>query len=76
MILKRHSVPILTMSQYTPKERAEIVAFCIENNRSIVKTVRVYRIAGQCYAECAKKSCFLCTEWRWSFNRRYVLKLI
>ena len=29
---------ILTMSQYTPKERAEIVAFYIENNRSIVKT--------------------------------------
>ena len=28
------------MSQYTPKERAEIVAFYIENNRSIVKTVR------------------------------------
>ena len=27
------------MSQYTPKERAEIVAFYIENNRSIVKTV-------------------------------------
>ena len=25
---------ILTMSQYTPKERAEIVAFYIENNRS------------------------------------------
>ena len=36
---------ILTMSQYTPKERAEIVAFYIENNRSIVKTVRAYRIA-------------------------------
>ena len=33
------------MSQYTPKERAEIVAFYIENNRSIVKTVRAYRIA-------------------------------
>ena len=31
------------MSQYTPKERAEIVAFYIENNRSIVKTVRAYR---------------------------------
>ena len=27
------------MSQYTPKDRAEIVAFYIENNRSIVKTV-------------------------------------
>ena len=26
------------MSQYTPKERAEIVAFYIENNRSILKT--------------------------------------
>ena len=26
--------------------------------------------------ECAKKSCFLCIEWRWSFNRRCVLKLI
>ena len=25
---------ILTMSQYTPKERAEIVAFYIENDRS------------------------------------------
>ena len=34
---------ILTMTQYTPKERAEIVAFYIENNRSIVKTVRAYR---------------------------------
>ena len=31
------------MSQYTPKERAKIVAFYIENNRSIVKTVRAYR---------------------------------
>ena len=36
---------ILTMSQDTPKERAEIVAFYIENNRSIVKAVRAYRIA-------------------------------
>ena len=115
------------MSQYTPKERAEIVAFYIENNRSIVKTVRAYRkkygrnsapsdntirslvknffeygsvatrqrpirsrprrsdevleavrdsVAGQFYAECAKKRCCLCIEWRWSFNRRCVLKLI
>ena len=32
---------ILTMSQYTPKERAEIVAFYIENNRSIVKIVKI-----------------------------------
>ena len=29
------------MSQYTPNERAEIVAFYIENNRSIVKIVKV-----------------------------------
>ena len=39
------SSTILTMSQNTPKERDEIVAFYIENNRSIVKTVRAYCIA-------------------------------
>lgn len=31
---------ILALRQYTPKECAEIVALCIENNRSVVKTVR------------------------------------
>ena len=34
---------ILPMSQYTPKECAKIEGFYIENNRSIVKTVRAYR---------------------------------
>ena len=44
--MKRHSVPL---SQLKLKERAEILVFYIENNRSIVKTVHVYRNFQPCH---------------------------
>ena len=40
---KRQFRTILTMSRYTPKERAEIVKLYIENNRSVALNQRAYR---------------------------------
>ena len=32
-----------TMEQYTPRERSEIVEICIQQNKSIVKTLRAFK---------------------------------
>ena len=40
---KRHISTILTMEQYTPKQRAEIVQLYIENKFSIVLTKRAWK---------------------------------
>ena len=40
---KRHFSTILTMEQYTPKQRAEIVQLYIQNNFSIVLTKRAWK---------------------------------
>ena len=42
--LKRQSKLIFTMEQYTPRERSEIVEIYIQQNKSIVKTLKLKNV--------------------------------